>query len=93
MSTKRDPDIDKTAHDASPTPPEYENAVVEQENTYAFDDSRKLGITGSVFLILNKMIGTGSKCKVACMTTISHPAQSSPLLPESSLPLDQSEFA
>jgi hypothetical protein len=30
-----------------------------QENTYAYDDSRKLGITGAVFLILNKMIGTG----------------------------------
>lgn len=24
-----------------------------------YDESRKLGITGSVFLILNKMIGTG----------------------------------
>ncbi|KAJ4285937.1 hypothetical protein N0V88_008212 [Collariella sp. IMI 366227] len=30
-----------------------------QENKYAYDDSRKLGITGAVFLILNKMIGTG----------------------------------
>ena len=25
-----------------------------------YDDSRKLGVTGAVFLILNKMIGTGS---------------------------------
>ncbi|KAK1758845.1 high-affinity methionine permease [Echria macrotheca] len=32
---------------------------VEQENTYAYADDRKLGITGAVFLILNKMIGTG----------------------------------
>lgn len=32
---------------------------VQEENTYAYDDSRKLGITGAVFLILNKMIGTG----------------------------------
>lgn len=32
---------------------------VKQENTYAYDDSRKMGITGAVFLILNKMIGTG----------------------------------
>ncbi|KAK0723454.1 amino acid/polyamine transporter I [Lasiosphaeria miniovina] len=30
-----------------------------ETNKYAYDDSRKLGITGSVFLILNKMIGTG----------------------------------
>jgi len=38
-----------------------EDAVgeVQDENTYAYDDSRKLGITGAVFLILNKMIGTG----------------------------------
>ncbi|CAI6334676.1 unnamed protein product [Periconia digitata] len=41
------------------SPPTYDNAVVQQENTYAYDDSRKLGVTGSVFLILNKMIGTG----------------------------------
>ena len=34
---------------------------VQEENTYAYDDSRKLGITGAVFLILNKMIGTGSE--------------------------------
>lgn len=32
---------------------------IQEENTYAYDDSRKLGITGAVFLILNKMIGTG----------------------------------
>lgn len=32
---------------------------VQDENKYAYDDSRKLGITGAVFLILNKMIGTG----------------------------------
>lgn len=25
------------------------------------DEKRKLGVTGAVFLILNKMIGTGSK--------------------------------
>ncbi|KAF3923019.1 hypothetical protein ABW20_dc0103985 [Dactylellina cionopaga] len=29
------------------------------EQTFAFDDSRKIGITGAGFLILNKMIGTG----------------------------------
>ncbi len=43
-------------------PPTYTEAAegeVQEENTYAYDDSRKLGITGAVFLILNKMIGTG----------------------------------
>jgi len=39
--------------------------VEEEEQKYAFEDSRKLGVTGSVFLILNKMIGTGSKSKNA----------------------------
>ncbi|KAK4209512.1 amino acid/polyamine transporter I [Rhypophila decipiens] len=36
---------------------EVVGAVTEEKIVY--DDSRKLGITGSVFLILNKMIGTG----------------------------------
>ena len=30
------------------------------EVVYKFDESQKLGITSSIFLILNKMIGTGS---------------------------------
>lgn len=33
---------------------------VGDEQVFQYDDSRKLGITSSVFLILNKMIGTGS---------------------------------
>lgn len=28
---------------------------------YAYSDSRKIGVTGAVFLIINKMIGTGSE--------------------------------
>ena len=32
------------------------------EVVYKFDESRKLGVTSSIFLILNKMIGTGSMC-------------------------------
>jgi hypothetical protein len=44
--------------DNSP-PPEFDTAIVQDENTYQFSESRKLGVTGSVFLILNKMIGTG----------------------------------
>lgn len=35
------------------------NGSVQDELTYEFEDSRKLGITSSVFVILNKMIGTG----------------------------------
>lgn len=41
---------------------EIQGPVVGQaEEVFQFEDSRKLGITSSVFLILNKMIGTGSK--------------------------------
>ena len=38
---------------------DVEVGEIQEENKYAYDDSRKLGITGAVFLILNKMIGTG----------------------------------
>lgn len=34
---------------------------VADEQVFQYDDSQKLGIVSSVFLILNKMIGTGSK--------------------------------
>lgn len=34
-------------------------AYVQDEQHYQFSESRKLGVTGAVFLILNKMIGTG----------------------------------
>ena len=65
MTSKKDDQVvDATVrHEESDgvSPPHYDNASVQNENTYAFDDSRKLGVTGSVFLILNKMIGTGSK--------------------------------
>lgn len=30
-------------------------------NSYAHPESRKIGVAGAVFLILNKMIGTGSR--------------------------------
>lgn len=32
---------------------------LQDELTYSYSDSRKLGVTSSVFVILNKMIGTG----------------------------------
>ncbi|KAF6830365.1 high-affinity methionine permease [Colletotrichum plurivorum] len=42
------------AHEAGST-----DGVVKNQETYAYDESRKIGVTGAVFLILNKMIGTG----------------------------------
>lgn len=39
--------------------PPYD-AEVESAQAFQYSESRKLGVTGSVFLILNKMIGTGS---------------------------------
>lgn len=32
---------------------------IKEEETFKIDESRKIGVTGAVFLILNKMIGTG----------------------------------
>lgn len=38
-----------------------DNASTIDATTYAYSEDRKIGVTGAVFLILNKMIGTGSK--------------------------------
>jgi hypothetical protein len=47
---------------ASSSPPRYgDHESVQTDQVYAYDDSQKLGYTGTVFVILNKMIGTGSK--------------------------------
>lgn len=44
------------------SPPRYgDHESVQTDQVYAYDDSQKLGYTGTVFVILNKMIGTGSK--------------------------------
>ncbi|KAH6857113.1 amino acid/polyamine transporter I [Chaetomium sp. MPI-CAGE-AT-0009] len=65
--------LDKSSNEEAAAPKEVQDHVnakttarddvevgeVREENKYAYDDSRKLGITGAVFLILNKMIGTG----------------------------------
>lgn len=64
MATKKDYDIEpnlqlKNDGDGQNTLPEYAEGVVQDETTYQYDESRKIGITGAVFLILNKMIGTG----------------------------------
>lgn len=57
--------------DDSPEAPPYISPANKKEETdtgsntdeqvFQYDDSRKLGIVSSVFLILNKMIGTGSE--------------------------------
>ncbi|KAA8910684.1 high-affinity methionine permease [Sphaerosporella brunnea] len=47
---------DATAAEPLTAAPAY---TTDDEQTFEFEDSRKLGITSSVFLILNKMIGTG----------------------------------
>ncbi|KAI1076893.1 amino acid transporter [Whalleya microplaca] len=61
MATKN-PDQDSLDHDAraivAASDEEYSprSEAVEQ---YGYSESRKIGVTGAVFLILNKMIGTG----------------------------------
>jgi hypothetical protein len=62
MSTKYD-DETKVARATSTdgaAPPNYEDASVQEDKAYVYDDSQKLGYTATVFVILNKMIGTGS---------------------------------
>jgi hypothetical protein len=63
MAKSIDIDHDRTAQAKNLSSTE---AIRPQEETrdvqhFAYTDKRKLGIWGSVFLILNKMIGTGSK--------------------------------
>ena len=41
--------------------PDYAGGQVQDEQAFKFSESRKIGVTGAVFLILNKMIGTGSE--------------------------------
>lgn len=59
----RDHHVGATVDDENETNPVGE--VVQ-----AYDESRKIGITGAVFLILNKMIGTGSMLHSYFITTI-----------------------
>lgn len=35
------------------------DALIQDEHAYQYPDSRKLGVTGAAFLIINKIIGTG----------------------------------
>ncbi|KAK7732413.1 hypothetical protein SLS63_005091 [Diaporthe eres] len=47
------------------TPPDYASGQVQDEQAFKFSESRKIGVTGAVFLILNKMIGTGSSVGIS----------------------------
>jgi hypothetical protein len=49
-----------TSDESSPPPPTYEDGSVQEDNAYVYDESQQLGYTATVFVILNKMIGTGS---------------------------------
>ena len=53
--------------ETSPDPPGYidDHVSVQTDQAFAYDDSQKLGYTGTVFVILNKMIGTGSELQMA----------------------------
>lgn len=64
MSTKYDGDTKVTpaAESDGTAPPIYDDASVQEDQAYVYDDSQKLGYTATVFVILNKMIGTGSMC-------------------------------
>lgn len=57
--TAQDPDDGPAAADTAKDPLVTSAESIQQENAYHFSDSRKLGITGATFLIINKMIGTG----------------------------------
>ncbi|KAH7361874.1 high-affinity methionine permease [Plectosphaerella cucumerina] len=50
--------VENHKNDQGPDEKISEGSVQNQE-VYAYDESRKIGVTGAVFLILNKMIGTG----------------------------------
>ena len=53
-----DPD---TRELSGPTDEEYASSTNDGVQQFAYSEERKIGVTGAVFLILNKMIGTGSK--------------------------------
>ena len=80
-----------TNDETSPSPPVYEDGSVQEDNAYVYDDSQKLGYTATVFVILNKMIGTGSMYSSRSLAWLdAYLLQSSRLLPVSSQQQDPS---
>lgn len=62
----KDPERSVSQEAASPEQTDAESTTNVQK--YDYDESRKIGITGATFLILNKMIGTGSEYSCSCAT-------------------------
>lgn len=60
----KDSDRDDTRELTVPADEEYASSTNDGVQQFAYSDSRKIGVTGAVFLILNKMIGTGSKSRL-----------------------------
>ncbi len=60
-------EVDEKAVAKGGAPPYYaanndSDSDVQATERYEYEESRKLGVMGSAFIILNKMIGTGSEC-------------------------------
>lgn len=61
-------EVDEKAVGKGDAPPFYaanndsqSDSEVQATERYEYEESRKLGIMGSAFIILNKMVGTGSE--------------------------------
>jgi hypothetical protein len=60
MSSSTEEALVAPAKDVNETTPLLATTTIEDEQIFQLPESRKMGVTGAVFLILNKMIGTGS---------------------------------
>jgi hypothetical protein len=58
-------DVKSPTSSAVITDPKDAKVVTVAEERYAIPESAKMGIAGAAFLIVNKMIGTGSPCHQA----------------------------
>jgi hypothetical protein len=85
MSAKRDEESKVArAVDTESSPPNYEGASVQEDQAYVYEEDQKLGYTATVFVILNKMIGTGSMYTfLTIVDNYSHGSQFFPLRPAS----------
>ena len=63
MASKFEEEDRKVVRETESSPPGYadDHASVQTDQAFVYDDSQKLGYTATVFVILNKMIGTGSE--------------------------------
>jgi hypothetical protein len=60
MSSSTGETLVTPAKDIDDTTPLLGTTRIEDEQVIQFSEARKMGVTGAMFLILNKMIGTGS---------------------------------